>query len=93
MNQNFIYTLRWFIKFLVCLVQEKNMYIKCLLASLKTLTNYRNCFETHCYYGFLLVNFLKCTFMASLVVRASDCQCTSCNGPGFDPSIRRHSGI
>ncbi len=29
----------------------------------------------------------------SLVVRASDCQCTSCNGPGFDPSIRRHSGI
>jgi hypothetical protein len=27
------------------------------------------------------------------VVRASDCQCTSCNGPGFDPSIRRHSGI
>jgi hypothetical protein len=23
----------------------------------------------------------------------SDCQCTSCNGPGFDPSIRRHSGI
>ncbi len=29
----------------------------------------------------------------SLVVRASDCQCTSCNGPGFDPSIRRHSEI
>ncbi len=29
----------------------------------------------------------------SLVVRASDCQCTSCNGPGFDPSIRRHRGI
>ncbi len=28
---------------------------------------------------------------SSLVVRASDC--TSCNGPGFDPSIRRHSGI
>ncbi len=28
-----------------------------------------------------------------LLVRASDCQCTSCNGPGFDPSIRRHSGI
>ncbi len=24
---------------------------------------------------------------------ASDGQCTSCNGPGFDPSIRRHSGI
>jgi hypothetical protein len=39
------------------------MYINCLLASLKTLTNYRN-FETHCYYGFLLVNFVKCTFMA-----------------------------
>jgi hypothetical protein len=30
---------------------------------------------------------------SSLVVRASDCQCTSCNGPGFDPRIRRHSGI
>ncbi len=30
---------------------------------------------------------------SSLVVRASDCQCTSCNGLGFDPSIRRHSGI
>ncbi len=30
---------------------------------------------------------------SSLVVRASDCQCTSCNGPGFDPSIRRHTGI
>ncbi len=26
------------------------------------------------------------------MVRASDCQCTSCNGPGFDPSIRGHSG-
>ncbi len=30
---------------------------------------------------------------SNLVVRASDCQCTSCNGPGFDPSIRRRSGI
>ncbi len=30
---------------------------------------------------------------SSLVVKASDCQCTSCNGPGFDSSIRRHSGI
>ncbi len=31
---------------------------------------------------------------SSLVVRASDCQCTSCNGgPEFYPSIRRHSGI
>jgi hypothetical protein len=30
---------------------------------------------------------------SSLVVRAYDCQCTRCNGPGFDPSIRRHSGI
>ncbi len=29
---------------------------------------------------------------SSIVVRASDCQCTSCNGPGFDPSIRWHSG-
>ncbi len=26
---------------------------------------------------------------SSLVVRVSDCQCTSCNGPGFDPSIRQ----
>ncbi len=30
---------------------------------------------------------------SSQVFRASDCQCTSCNGPGFDPSIRRYSGI
>ncbi len=30
---------------------------------------------------------------SSLVFRASDHQCTSCIGPGFDPSIRRHSGI
>ncbi len=30
---------------------------------------------------------------SGLVVRESDCQCTSCKGPGFDPSIRRHSGI
>ncbi len=30
---------------------------------------------------------------SSLVVRASDCQCSSSNSPGFDPSIRRHSGI
>jgi hypothetical protein len=30
---------------------------------------------------------------SSLVVRAPDCQSTSYNGPGFDPSIRRHSGI
>jgi len=30
---------------------------------------------------------------SSLLVTASDCQCTGCNGPGFDPSIRRHSGI
>ncbi len=30
---------------------------------------------------------------SNLVVRASDCKCTRCNGPGSDPSIRRHSGI
>jgi hypothetical protein len=30
---------------------------------------------------------------SSLVVRVSDCQCARCNGPGFDPSIRRHSCI
>ncbi len=27
------------------------------------------------------------------MVRASDCQCISCNDSGFDPSIRRHSEI
>jgi hypothetical protein len=27
------------------------------------------------------------------VVRASGSQCRSCNCPGFDPSILRHSGI
>ncbi len=54
--------LKWFLTFLACLVQEKK-YIKCLLASLKTLTNYRNCTETRCYYGFPLVHFLKCTFI------------------------------
>jgi hypothetical protein len=30
---------------------------------------------------------------SSLVIIAPDCQCTSCNGPGFDPSILRQSGI
>jgi hypothetical protein len=30
---------------------------------------------------------------SSQVVRAIDCQCNICNGPGFDPSIRRHSGV
>ncbi len=30
---------------------------------------------------------------SSLVFRSSGCQCTSCNGSGFDPSIRRYSGI
>ncbi len=41
-----------------------------------------------------IVNIQRIFWMrSSLVVRASDCQCTSCNGPGFDPSIRRHSGI
>ncbi len=30
---------------------------------------------------------------SSLVVRAPDSQCTSCNGPEFDHSIRRHSRI
>jgi hypothetical protein len=41
----------------------------------------------------LLLSHGKIRMRSSLVVRASDCQCTSCNGPGFDPSIRRHSGI
>ncbi len=30
---------------------------------------------------------------SSPVVSASDCQCRSCNSPGFDLSILRHSGI
>jgi hypothetical protein len=30
---------------------------------------------------------------SSRVVRTSDCQCQSLNGPGFDPNILRHSGI
>jgi hypothetical protein len=30
---------------------------------------------------------------SSRVVRAFDCQCRSRDSPGFDPSIRRHSGI
>jgi len=30
---------------------------------------------------------------SSLVDRESDCQCTNYNGPGFDPSLRRHSEI
>jgi hypothetical protein len=30
---------------------------------------------------------------SSRVVRAFDCQCRSCNCPGFDPSIFRRSGI
>ncbi len=42
--------------------------------------------------AFLCFSFKK-KMWSSLVVRASDCQCTSCNGPGFDPRIRRHSGI
>ncbi len=49
---------------------------------------------------FLLITFWSYIYIifqrwmrSSLVFRASDCQCTSCNGPGFDPSIRRHSGI
>ncbi len=41
----------------------------------------------------LLLSGNNCLLRFSLVVRASDCQCTSCNGPGLDPSIRRHSGI
>ena len=37
--------------------------------------------------------FISLRMRSSLVVRASDSQCTSCNGPGFDLSIRRLSGI
>ncbi len=42
------------------------------------------------FYKYFLGGFF---FFCSPVVRVSDCQCTGCNGPGFDPSIRRHSGI
>ncbi len=38
-------------------------------------------------------NILMLRMRSSLVVRASDCQCTSCKSPEFYPSIRRHSGI
>ncbi len=30
---------------------------------------------------------------SSLMVRATDWHCNCCNGPGFDRSIRRNSGI
>ncbi len=43
--------------------------------------------------NYLLGKFSSLRMRSSLVVRASDCQCTCCNGPGFDPGIRRHSGI
>jgi hypothetical protein len=41
--------------------------------------------------NFFVVTDIACGW--GLVVRASDCQCTSCNGPGSDPSIRRHRVI
>jgi hypothetical protein len=37
--------------------------------------------------------FQKFQFLHQLVKQFFWCQCTSCNGPEFDPSIRRHSGI
>jgi len=37
--------------------------------------------------------FLFLRMRSSLEVRAPDCQCTSCNGPGFDPSMLRHSNL
>jgi hypothetical protein len=40
-----------------------------------------------------LVDLLYFESLTQMDVFLSDCQCTSCNGPGFDPSIRRHSGI
>ncbi len=39
------------------------------------------------------LNVLFTTWIFNLAVRASECQCTSCKGPGFEPSICRHSGI
>jgi hypothetical protein len=45
------------------------------------------------YLSYLRMRSSLARMRSSLVVRASDCQCTSCNGPGFYPSIRRHSGI
>ncbi len=43
----------------------------------------------------LLVHFgtLRKRMKSSLMVRESDCQCNSCNGPVLDPSIRWHSRI
>jgi hypothetical protein len=62
------------------------------LSSLTVLRRMFSCGETK---GTLtrsacLINFVS---LFLCLVRASDRQCTSCNGPGFDPNIRRHSGI
>ncbi len=46
-----------------------------------------------CFSFFFCIWVSKMRMRSSLVVRASDCQCTRCNGPGFNPSIRRHSRI
>ncbi len=50
-------------------------------------------FHIYCRYRPQSTYIISLRMRSSLVVWASDCQCTSCNGPGFDPSIRRHSGI
>ncbi len=43
--------------------------------------------------GVVLIFFKVQWMRSTLVDRASDCQYRSCNSRGFDPSIRRHSGI
>ncbi len=60
-------------------------YLYWLAKKIRSVISLVNVWDIHVY--------LLLRMRSSLVVRASDCQCTSCNGPGFDPSIRRHSGI
>ena len=67
---------------------EKGKIVGYVLAKVSTVTI---CILLCIQRGKERINF--CRMRSSIVVRASDCQCTSCNGPGFDPSIRRHSGI
>ncbi len=66
------------IRMLVRLCRHKKLYLK-----LKNIL----------YVGNMRMRSSLVRMRSSLMVRASDCQCTSCNCPGFDPSIRRHSGI
>ncbi len=66
------------IRMLVRLCRHKKLYLK---------------FKNILYVGNMRMRSSLVRMRSSLLVRASDCQCTSCNCPGFDPSICRHSGI